>query len=912
MSIFTKIFGDPNDKVIQSIRVIVDQVNALEPTIQALSDEELKAKTEYFKSLLSQGKTLDDILPEVFAVVREASKRTTGLRHFDVQLIGGVVLHKGEIAEMKTGEGKTLVGTLATYLNALTGRGVHVVTVNDYLSSRDATWMGQVYNFLGLTVGVIQHESSFIYDESWAGNDVVDQTRDEEASFKVEKSFLKPVTRKEAYACDITYGTNNEFGFDFLRDNMVGKLEEKVQRPFYYAIVDEVDSILIDEARTPLIISAPAEESAAMYDQFAHLVPKLEVNIDYNVDEKMKATTLTEAGLNKIEKLLGMGNIYTEGGIEMVHHLEQALKAHALFKKDKDYVVKDGEIMIIDEFTGRMMPGRRYSEGLHQALEAKEGVEVKKESRTLATITFQNYFRLYEKLSGMTGTALTEAEEFNKIYNLDVTLIPTNKELKRKDLTDRVYSTELGKFKAAAREIKELHAKGQPVLVGTISIEKSELLSQLLEKEGVPHQVLNAKHHEKEAQIVAQAGRVGAVTVATNMACSGVDMIRGGAPFNEEEYKKVVNAGGLFVLGTERHESRRIDNQLRGRSGRQGDPGNSQFYVSMEDDLMRIFGSDRVKSIMQTFGMPEDMPIENGIITRSIETSQRKVEEYYFDVRKHLVDYDDIMNKQREAIYKRRDEILAAGSEDTANLRGKIMEMIEDELEQVVSFHTAEAKNGDWDLKEIVEVAGTIFPVPGNLLEELNKLYEESKHVHESEIRTIIFDKLMALAKQAYENLHERIKSQAPDKDYLPMIENEILLRSIDNLWVEHLDSMNTLRTGIGLQGYAQRDPLVEYKREARQMYIELLNLIQKQVVYSIYKVGLNVKQPTVTAPENLSYSDTKSSEAFNPTKDPYQTAKHSETKSANKNYTSADHKVGRNDPCPCGSGKKYKKCHGG
>src|SRR3989339_671676 len=578
-------------------------------------------------------------------------------------------------AEIETGEGKTLVAPLAVYLNALEGKGVHVVTVNDYLSRRDAVWMGQVYNFLGLTTGILQHQASFIYDETSTGEPEVDKERDEEASYKVENRYLKPCSRKEAYGADITYGTNNEFGFDYLRDNMSPTLEDKVQRGFNYAIVDEVDSILIDEARTPLIISAPAEESASDYQRFAQLVPKLKEKDDYNIDEKMRAATLTEEGIAKMEKLLNMDNIYIEGGIRMVHHLEQALKAHTLFKKDVDYLIKDGEVIIIDEFTGRAMLGRRYSEGLHQAIEAKEGVEVKQESRTMATVTFQNYFRMYNKLAGMTGTALTEAEEFSKIYSLEVTVIPTNKPVVRQDFGDNIYSTEAGKFKAVVEEIKKLHDKGQAVLVGTISIEKNEQLSLMLKQAGVPHVLLNAKQHDREAEILAQAGKRGSVTVATNMAGRGVDIILGGAPFDKDKFEAVVGLGGLFVLGTERHESRRIDNQLRGRSGRQGDPGASQFYISMEDDLMRIFAGDRVKALMARFKIPEDVPIESGIVSRSIESAQSKVEQHNFDIRKHLLEYDDVLNKHREAIYKKRDNILEQESVQT-----DILGMIEHEL----------------------------------------------------------------------------------------------------------------------------------------------------------------------------------------------------------------------------------------
>jgi preprotein translocase subunit SecA len=920
MSILNKIIGDPNKKVISQMQPLVDQINGMEAEIEKLSDADLKAKTDYFRQQLKGGKTVDDILPEAFAVVREASKRTTGLRPYDVQIYAAIVLHRGEIAEMRTGEGKTLAATMPVYLNALSGKGVHVVTVNDYLARRDTVWMGQVYHFLGLSTASIQGQlQSYIYDQTFEGEEAEDLERDQEASYKVAEKYLRPCTRKEAYLADITYGTNNEYGFDFLRDNMAPSLAEKTQRKWHYAIIDEVDSILIDEARTPLIISAPAEESASLYYKFAQIIPQLKENEHYNIDEKMRAATLTEQGLNRIEQILGMGNIYTEGGVQMVHHLEQALRAQTLFKRDRDYVVKDGEVIIIDEFTGRLMVGRRYSEGLHQAIEAKEGVEIKKESRTLATITFQNYFRQYEKLSGMTGTALTEAEEFHKIYNLEVTAIPTNKPVIRKDKTDRIYSTQQGKYQAVIKEIKRLHEKGQPVLVGTISIQQNELLDQLLTKAGVPHQVLNAKQHEKEAQIIAQAGQVGAVTIATNMAGRGVDIILGGAPFNQAEFDKVIGLGGLFVLGTERHESRRIDNQLRGRSGRQGDPGASQFYVSMEDDLMRIFGSDRVKNMMQRLGVPEDVPIENKMISSSLEQAQKKVEGNNFDIRKHLVEYDDVMNKQREVIYSRRDEYLDLHEENPAGLKDKILEMVEDELEQVISFHTAGVEGGQWNLGEIAEVAATIFPIPENLKQEIDSIAQSDKgKLEEAQVRTKILEYLMDLAKKAYLDLEQAVSQQSGQPEYMQTLEKEMLIRSVDNLWVEHLDAMAALRQGIGLRGYGQRDPLIEYKKEGKQLFVQLLNLIQKQVVYAIYKVGYtsqmaqSVMQSSnvqMTAPQKTA-SDT-GGQFKNVGQDPYKQVRRQESAPTKKTYDSSGQKVGRNDPCPCGSGKKFKKCCG-
>jgi len=903
MGIFSRFVKDPNIKVIQDIQPIVDKINGFSDAMKKLSNEELKAKTDYLKKEVKEGKTLDELLPEAFAVVREATWRTLNVRHYDVQLIGGIVLNRGEIAEMKTGEGKTHVAGLALYLNALEEKGTHLITVNDYLARRDSGWNGKANWAMGMTTSCLTNQQSYIYDPEYVDEDLHDE----------RLRNLKPCTRREAYAADITYGTNSEFGFDYLRDNMASTEEQMSQRELHYAIVDEVDSILIDEARTPLIISAPAGESAQLYQKFSQLVPSLKENEDYNVDEKMKAVTLTDEGIEGIEKKLGMGNIYTEGGIQMVHHLEQALKAHVLFKKDKDYVVKDGEVMIIDEFTGRMMQGRRYSEGLHQAIEAKEGVEVQKESRTLATITIQNYFRAYEKLSGMTGTAATEAEEFNSIYGLDLTVIPTNKPVSRNDLVDRIYATERGKFMAVVQEIKKLHESGQPVLVGTIAIEKNELLSQLLTEAGVPHQLLNAKQHEKEAEIVAQAGRVGAVTVATNMAGRGVDIILGGSPYNEEENKKIKDLGGLYVLGTERHESRRIDNQLRGRSGRQGDAGASRFFVSMEDDLMRIFGSDRIKGIMMKLGVPEDQPIENKMISNSIEKAQKKVEGNNFDVRKHLVDYDDVINKQREIIYKRRQDVLKQTTEDPLYVKKYILEMVEEELEQVVLFHTSSDDQASWNMKEICEVAKTVFPMTEAdcaILDSVEKLAGDKSQDAAARDKIIVF--LTGQAKLKYGFLEKSIAEQSGNEEYMRMLEREIVLRSIDNLWVDHLDAVATLRTGIGLRGYAQRDPLIEYKRETYQMFMELQNLIKHQVVYSIYKLGVtNQMASSIMADNNATQSNIKTGNQFQA--DPYKQVKTADNSGAivKKQKDELGAKVGRNDPCPCGSGKKYKKCCG-
>ncbi|MFH1366738.1 MAG: preprotein translocase subunit SecA [Patescibacteria group bacterium] len=890
MSFIGKIFGDGNKRVLDKLLPILDQVNKFEESVKTWPDAKFIQKTNDYKRILDKTpEKLDEILPEAFAMVREAAKRALGQRHFDMQILGGLVLHQGKIAEMKTGEGKTLVATAPLYLNALTGQGCHLVTVNDYLAKRDCGWMGPVYHLLGISVAAIVHEEAFIYDPDFENKEAIDP--------KVK--HLKPISRRDAYAADITYGTNNEFGFDYLRDNMVPDLPYMVQRELNYAIVDEVDSILIDEARTPLIISAPAEESTEMYYKFSQLIPELSEGTDYNIDEKMRAATLTEEGMNKMEKKLGLSNIYEAGGIELVHHMEQALKAHALFKRDRDYVVKEGEIIIVDEFTGRLMFGRRYSEGLHQAIEAKENVEIKKESQTLATISFQNYFRIYKKLAGMTGTAATEAEEFHKIYNLEVIVVPTNKPMIRKDSNDSIYKSEKGKFVAIVREIKRRHEIGQPVLVGTISIEKNELLAELLEREGIPHNVLNAKQHEKEAQFIAQAGKLGAVTVATNMAGRGVDIVLGGNPFDEEEAKKVKEIGGLHVLGTERHESRRIDNQLRGRTGRQGDPGSSQFFISLEDDLMRIFGSGRMKSFMDRLGVPDDMPIENKMISRSIESAQKKVEGNNFDIRKHLVEYDDVMNKHREVIYKKRREMLETKVED---LRKTILKMVEDEVEQVVSFHTSSEDERTWNLDEIYEVVDTIFPVPLSTRVKLEDIRQKAgDKAADARSRTAIIKYLLELSNKAYDHMVEHIN----DANFMHQIERGIILRTIDSLWIEHLDQMNYLRTGIGLRGYGQQDPLVEYKKEAFQMFTQLMNNINAQIVYSIFKITLAQKMApspmqrdniSVTAPAKVSVEKNTNVLPDN-------------IKTVAKETTG--NKVGRNDPCPCGSGKKYKRCHG-
>ncbi len=898
MSFLSKIIGDPNQKVLDQIQPIAEKVNSFEPEIEKLSDEQLKNKTEEFKKRLMKKETLDDLLPEAFAVVREAAKRTLGQRHFDVQILGGIVLHQGKISEMKTGEGKTLVATLPIYLNALGGKGTHLITVNDYLSKRDVNWMGAVYHFLGLSVGCIQHEKAFIFSPRV-------ESDDDEAT--IEEENLKEVPRKEAYECDILYGTNNEFGFDYLRDNMAQSLENMVQWPLNFAIVDEVDSILIDEARTPLIISAPDMESANLYKTFAGIIPHLKENDDYNIDEKMKAATLTDEGINKVEKLLGLKDIYQEKSITYVHHLEQALRAQVLFQRDRDYVVKNNEVIIVDSFTGRLMPGRRFSEGLHQALEAKENVEVQRESRTLATITFQNYFRLYKKLAGMTGTAATNAEEFAKVYKLEVVIIPTNKPMIRQDFTDRIYKTEQGKFKAVVEEIKERHQKGQPVLVGTIAIEKSEFLSAVFKREGIRHEVLNAKHHEQEAQIISKAGQENAITIATNMAGRGTDIKLG---------EGVAEKGGLHIIGTERHEARRIDNQLRGRTGRQGDSGSTQFFISMEDEVMRVFGSDKMKSLMDRLKIPEDQPIENKFISKSIEGAQGKIEGYNFDARKHVLEYDDVMNKHREVIYKRRKEILEISSDKDKleDLKEKVLEMIKDEIAKTVDFHTdSNGQRSGWNIQEISEVMRTIFPAPEDVLQKLNEFKNSS--ASDEQARKKIIEYLQKMALKIYE-----IKEEAMESEAMRAIEKAICLRTIDMLWMEHLEMMENVRQGVGLRGYGQRDPLVEYKKEAYQMFNRLLDEIQTKIVTTIYKVDIVRREPASLENQQMRFSggdETAGSMRRQPTAIENEKRGYGSSPSGFSNSQSASQpvskkpKVGRNDPCPCGSGKKYKKCCG-
>lgn len=857
---------DSNEKEVRRSQPLVDHINSLEPDFEKLSDAELRAKTDEFKARLKDGESLDEILPEAYAAVREAAKRTIRQRHFDVQLIGGIVLHQGKIAEMKTGEGKTLVATLPLYLNALTGQGCHLVTVNDYLAKRDCYWMGPIYHALGVNVACInaqqaagQTAPSYIYDPSYESEDQ-------------KWKFLRPVTRRQAYEADITYGTNNEFGFDYLRDNMVWDLSQCVQRLSSYAIVDEVDNILIDEARTPLIISGAAEEATQKYYTFAQLASRLSKDADYTIDERTRTANLTEIGMNKMEKmlkregLLKAPELYDPSNYFLTQYLESALKAHALFKRDKDYVVKDGQVIIVDEFTGRLMFGRRYSEGLHQAIEAKERVKIQRESVTMATITFQNYFRMYQKLAGMTGTAATEAEEFHKIYNLEVVVIPTNKPLVRTEYPDQIYKDEKTKFTAVAREIKQLNDQRRPVLIGTTSIEKSEYLSDILRRNGVPHEVLNAKNHEKEAAIIAQAGRIGAVTVATNMAGRGVDIILGGNPEGrddevewQEEHNKVVELGGLHIVGTEHHEARRVDNQLRGRAGRQGDPGSSRFYASLEDEIVSRFGGDRVKGLMQWAGMDENTPIEHSFATKAMTNSQVQTEGYHFNIRKHLVEYDDVVNKHREVIYAERRKILSG-----ADLKANIISMVQDEIQGLVARRLSnvsyEQEEKQSNLSGLLEDVSIIFPLPPQFRSDgFSELSAQQ-----------ITEKLTDYAIELY---NQREQELGPAN--MRIAERLVMLRVIDRLWMDHLTEMEHLRQGIGLRAVGQEQPLVVYKREGHASFEALLAGIQHDVAHRIYHVGIAKEAPK------------------------------------KKEAVMAGKKVGRNDPCPCGSGKKYKHCCG-
>jgi len=843
-STLTKIFGSKNERVLKHIQPLVDRTNSLEKDIQPLDDSALASKTVSFKERVAKGESLDDILPEAFAVTREAARRVIGERHYDVQLVGGIVLHQGKIAEMKTGEGKTLCSTLAVYLNALSGKGVHVVTVNDYLARRDAEWMGAIYRFLNLTTGTILH-------------DMNDQER------------------QDAYNADVTYGTNNEFGFDYLRDNMKFDIKDYCQRDFNFAIVDEVDSILIDEARTPLIISGPADISTELYHQVDKVMPRFKKEVDYTIDEKARTVSLTEEGVALGEKLLQVDNLYDPKNIEFLHHLNQALKAHLLFQRDVDYLVKDGEVVIVDEFTGRTMPGRRYSDGLHQALEAKEGVKIERENQTLASITFQNYFRLYDKLAGMTGTADTEAAEFKKIYDLDVVIIPTHKTMIRKDFPDVIYKNIPAKYRAVIREIKALHEKGQPVLVGTISIDVSEKISNMLKKEGIKHSVLNAKQHEKEAEIVAEAGQKGRVTIATNMAGRGTDIKLG---------ESVPDVGGLHILGTSRHESRRIDNQLRGRSGRQGDPGSSRFYLSLEDDLLRIFGSDKISGILDKLGMDEDEPIEHKMISNAIENAQKKVEGHNFDIRKHLLEYDDVMNKQREVIYQQRREALA--SED---IKPIIDEIITEEMDGIAAEYVEpKVLSADWDWDGINErIQGITGIVPE--WEDADKQdLDNDKFV----------DRLLDIARQAYKEQEEKI-----GLDGMRYLERVIFLQMVDTYWKEHLLNMDHLKEGIGLRGYGQKNPLIEYKREGFEMFANMIDTVKQQTLSTLFRIKLASQEDV----DREAMEKRKKQQAEMRLSRGGQEAEQKQQQPIKRD----GEKIGRNDPCPCGSGKKYKKCHG-
>jgi preprotein translocase subunit SecA len=851
--LLVKVFGDPNEASVKGFEPVIGDVNDLEPEMQVLSDEELRDLSVEFRQRFEQGETIDDLLPESFAATREVARRRIGQRHYDVQLLGGAALHAGKIAEMKTGEGKTLTATLAVALNALNGRGVHVVTVNDYLAKRDTQWMGQIYHGLGLSTACIQHDEAFLFDPEW-------QAEDE----RLER--LRPITRQEAYAADITYGTNNEFGFDYLRDNMVSSADQRVQRELAYAIVDEVDNILIDEARTPLIISGQAELAADRYYQFAEIAKQLREDRHYEVDLKARSASLTEEGIDKVEQILELPageSIYDERYIELTHYLEQALKAHAIFHRDKDYIVRDGEVIIVDEFTGRMMLGRRYSEGLHQAIEAKEGVRVQRQNVTMATITFQNYFRMYDKLAGMTGTAKTEGEEFRRIYNLDVVVIPTNRPMVRADSGDLVFKNEQGKFNAVVAEIEAMRAQGRPTLVGTTSIETSERLSQLLDRHGVPHQVLNAKQHEREAAIVAEAGQPGAVTIATNMAGRGTDIVLGTG---------VADAGGLHIIGTERHEARRIDNQLRGRSGRQGDPGSSRFYVSLEDELMRRFGSDRISGLMERLGMEEDVPIEHRVISKSIESAQTKVEGHNFDLRKHVVQYDDVMNKHREVIYTDRREIVAG-----EDMHDRVWELIQAEIEGIVDAHLGEGVKGhEADYDGAYEAYAALVPMTKLAPEEVEGLGRDD-----------LVELLIEDAGTAYEGVEAQFGPEVMRK-----IERHVMLSVIDKLWVEHLTAMDELREGVGLQAYGQKDPLVVYKTEGFDLFQNLIGHIQHDVARTIYRVQPVVaQQPMRTRVTERATEDVQAA--------------------GNGSGPRRSKKVGANDLCPCGSGKKYKRCHG-
>jgi preprotein translocase subunit SecA len=843
----TKVFGSKNDREVKALRKMVDQINTLEPSVEPLSDTQLQEKTTEFKQRYIDGETLDELLPEAFAVCREAAKRVLGERHYDVQLIGGIVLHQGKIAEMKTGEGKTLTSTAAVYLNALSGKGVHVVTVNDYLASRDVEWMGKLYHFLGLSTGAIVHD-------------------------------MDDAARKEAYAADVTYGTNNEFGFDYLRDNMKFDTSDFCQRGFNFAIVDEVDSILIDEARTPLIISGPADMSTDLYLKVDGIMSNFKEDEHYSKDEKARQVLLTDEGVLLSEELLGVDNLYDPRNINQLHHVNQALKAHVLFQRDVDYIVKNGEVVIVDEFTGRTMEGRRYSDGLHQALEAKEGVKIEKENQTLASITFQNYFRMYDKLAGMTGTADTEAPEFKKIYDLDVVIIPTNRDMARKDYADVIYKNQAAKYRAIAQEIKDLHEKGQPVLVGTISIDVSEKISRMLKKERVPHEVLNAKHHEREAEIIADAGQTGKITIATNMAGRGTDIKLG---------EGVREKGGLHILGTSRHESRRIDNQLRGRSGRQGDPGSSRFFLSLEDDLLRIFGSGKLGAIMDKLGMEEDEPIEHSMISKAIENAQRKVEGHNFDIRKHLLEYDDVMNKQREVIYSQRRKVL-----ESEDVHETITDMLHDLVASLVEGTAQERKHPeDWEWEALNDRVEELFNVkPGWLDTDPTEVTAES-----------LQETLQAVAEQAYKDQDERNRPEQ-----MRQIERMILLQMVDTLWKEHLLNMDHLKEGIGLRGYGQKNPLDEYKREGFELFQDMIETVKEQTITTLMHVRILQSEEVDRFEEEQRRKQEEELEQAR-----LSTASTGSGEDGQKTVRRDAEKVGRNAPCPCGSGQKYKKCCG-
>ena len=921
-ALLKKIFGTKHERDVKRMMPTVVAINAFEPSLQPLDEAGLRAKSDEFRKRLAGSETVDEVLSEAFAVCREAARRTVGMRHFDVQLIGGMVLHAGTIAEMATGEGKTLVATLPAYLNALTGRGVHIVTVNDYLAKRDAQWMGPIYQTLGLSVGVIQHEASFLYDPAYVTSDI-------------RLTSLRPCTRQEAYRADVTYGTNNEFGFDYLRDNMRFTLEELVQRELHYAIVDEVDSILIDEARTPLIISGPADESTDLYFKIDRIIPKLrraativegklseieaEMKGDFIVDEKARAVALTEEGIASCERLLNVDNLYDPRHMTALHHIQQGLRAHALFRRDVDYIIKDGQVVIIDEFTGRQMPGRRWSDGLHQAVEAKEGVRIERENQTLATITFQNYFRMYDKLAGMTGTAETEAEEFAKIYKLGVTVIPTNRTLIRVNNPDVVYKTEREKFNAVVEDIIERNKTGQPVLVGTVSIEKSETLSSLLKKRGIRHEVLNAKYHEREAEIVAQAGRESAVTIATNMAGRGTDILLGGNPdflskeilrkkgldpiiaaeaertvalaearrITEPEHARVVERGGLHIVGTERHEARRVDNQLRGRSGRQGDPGSSRFYLSLQDDLLRIFGSQRVERIMERLGMEEGEPIEHKLVTRAIATAQKRVETHNFEIRKHLLEYDDVMNKQREVIYGMRRQILE-GESQTETIEEWIGELTEGTLD---SHAAKDTHPEDWDLGALTEALHRQFDVRISPTQYAEVTSRDG------------LDELVQGAIKA--RFADRERELGPD--LLMALERHEMLIVLDTQWKDHLLSIDHLKEGIGLRGYGQRDPLTEYKKEAFDLFEDMFERVKSAVIERLFKVQI-VRDTPMELPAITAWADARESRGEVAGEPARAAAPTPRVPAAPRSATGE--KLGRNDPCYCGSGKKYKKCH--